>query len=45
VKGTDHFRNPDIYEGIILKWNFQKYVMNLWTGFIWLSIRSSEGLL
>jgi hypothetical protein len=31
--------------GIVLKWNLKKYCVRMWTGFIYLRIASSGGIL
>jgi hypothetical protein len=44
-KERDHYEYLDVGERIIIKWNLQKYYGVLWTGFIWLKIRTSGGVL
>jgi hypothetical protein len=45
LKGRDHSENLGVDGMIILEWILQKYDGNLWTGFIWLRIGTSGGLL
>jgi hypothetical protein len=45
LKGRDHLEDLDVDERIILGRILEKYCWNAWTGFIWLRIASSGGLL
>jgi hypothetical protein len=40
----NHLGDLDVDGRIILTQILQKYSVKMWTGFIWLSIRSSNGL-
>jgi hypothetical protein len=44
LKGKNHLRNQGVDGRIILRWIFRKYVVEVWTGFIWLRIGASRGL-
>jgi hypothetical protein len=41
MKGRDHFGHTSVGEKIILKWVTEKG-WKMWTGFIWLRVRSNE---
>jgi hypothetical protein len=45
LKGTFHSKGLGIEGRIILEWILEKQCGKLWTGFIWLRIRSSGELL
>jgi hypothetical protein len=46
LKGRDHYLGDlSIGERIILKFILKKQDVRVWTGFIWLRIRSSDGFL
>jgi hypothetical protein len=45
VKGRTYSENLGVDERIVLEWILEKYGMKLWTGFIWLWIGTSGGLL
>jgi len=45
MKGRDHSENLDVDGKIILEWIIGKYGGKVWTGFIWLSMWTSGGLL
>jgi hypothetical protein len=45
LKGRDHLGNLDIDGSILFKWILNNYYMTLWTGFMWLRIRTSGRLL
>jgi hypothetical protein len=45
LKGIDHLEDLDVYGRIILEWILGKYVEKLCTGFIWLRIWTSGGVL
>jgi hypothetical protein len=44
-KERDHLGKIGVDGRIILKWILEKYAGKLWTGFFWLRIGSSNGLL
>jgi hypothetical protein len=44
-KQRDHLGDIGIYGRIILKLIFKKYDVKSWTGFIWLRLETSYGLL
>jgi len=41
----DHFKDPGLYEKIILRRIFRKGVAGEWTGLMWLRIGTVDGLL
>jgi hypothetical protein len=41
----DHLGDLDVDRRIILEWILEKFIGKVWTGFIWLRIRTSGGLL
>jgi hypothetical protein len=45
MKGRDHPENLGVDRKIILEWILVKFGEELWTGFIWLRIETSGGLL
>jgi hypothetical protein len=45
LKGRSHSEDLDIDGNIILEWILGKHSGKLWTGFIWLRIGTSGGLL
>jgi len=45
LKGKDHFGDRGADGRIILKFILKKQHMGVWTGFIWLRIATSGGLL
>jgi len=45
LKGRDHSEDLDVDGRVILQWILQKYGGKLWTGFMWLKIKTSGGLL
>jgi hypothetical protein len=45
LKGADHLEDLGVDGRIILEWSLGKYVRKVWTGFIWLRIRTIDGLL
>jgi hypothetical protein len=44
MKGRDHSEDLGV-DGRILEYTFGKYSRKIWTGFIWLRIGTSGGLL
>lgn len=44
LKETDRLEHIRVDEKIILKWILKDQVGKVWTGFIWLRIRTSNGL-
>jgi hypothetical protein len=45
LKGRDHFKDLGVDGKVILEWILRKRCGNVWTGFIWLRIGTSGGLL
>jgi hypothetical protein len=45
LKGRDHAENLGEDGNIILEWIFGKWGEKMWTGFIWLRIRTNGGFL
>jgi hypothetical protein len=45
LKGRDHSEYVGIDERITLEWILEKYGRKVWTGFVWLRIRTSGRLL
>jgi hypothetical protein len=45
MKGRDHSEDLGVDGRIILEWILGKYGGKVWTGFIWLRIATSDGLL
>jgi hypothetical protein len=45
LKGTDQFGDLEVDGRIILKWILKKQGMRVYTEFIWLKIRTSDGVL
>jgi hypothetical protein len=45
LKGRDHSEGVDVDGKIILEWIVGKQGGKVWTGCIWLRIRTSDGLL
>jgi hypothetical protein len=45
LKGRDHAQDLDIDGKIIFEWILGKYGAKMWTGFIWLRIGTSGGIL
>jgi hypothetical protein len=43
LRERDHWGDPDVDERIILRWIFRKWVVVVWTGFIWLRIETGGG--
>jgi hypothetical protein len=43
LKGRDHFEDPGVYGSIILRWNFRKWDVELWTVSSWLWIGTVGG--
>jgi hypothetical protein len=41
----DHYEDPDIVGRVILRWILEKCDRVVWTGYIWLRIGTSGGLL
>jgi hypothetical protein len=44
VKGRDHLEEPGVDGRIILEWILRKQGGKVWIGFIWIRIRTSDGL-
>jgi hypothetical protein len=44
-KEREHWEDQDVGEWTILRWILERYDGVVWTGFIWLRIRTSGGLL
>jgi hypothetical protein len=44
-KGRDHLKNLGVNGNIILEWILGNYDGRVWTGFIWLGIGTSGGIL
>jgi hypothetical protein len=44
-KETDHWEKIEADGKIILKWNFEEQNEVVWSGFIWLRIGTSGGLM
>ena len=42
-EGRDNWGDPDVNGRIILRWNFRKWVVGLWTGSRWLRIGTGGG--
>jgi hypothetical protein len=45
MEGRDHSEDLNVGGRVILEWILEKKGAKLWTGFIWLRIRTSGGLL
>jgi hypothetical protein len=45
LKGRDHSEELGVNGEIILEWILEKHPENIWTGFIWLRIGTSGGML
>jgi hypothetical protein len=45
LKGRDHLVDIGVDRRFLLKWILKKQGARMWTGFIWLRIGSSGGLL
>jgi hypothetical protein len=45
LKGEEHAEDPRVDGRIILDWILGKYGGHLWTGFVWLRIRTNGGIL
>jgi hypothetical protein len=45
LEGRNHLGDLSIDERIILKWILKKQGMRMWTGFMWLRIRTNSRLL
>jgi len=43
LKERDHWEDPDIDERIILRRNYRKWEMRIWTGSSWLRIVTAGG--
>jgi len=39
----DHLEDPDVDDGITLRWPFEKWDVGAWTGSSWLRIRRGGG--
>ena len=39
----DHLEDPGVDGRIILRWIFRKWDVGVWTGLIWLRIRTGDG--
>jgi hypothetical protein len=44
-KGRDHWEDQGVDGKTVLEWILRKLGEKLWTGFIWLRIGTSDGLL
>jgi hypothetical protein len=45
LQGREHLGDLDVDEKIRLKWFLNIQSVGMWTGLIWLRIRTSDGLL
>jgi hypothetical protein len=45
LEGKDNLEDLGIDGRIILRWSLEKWGLKVWTGFIWLRIQTSGGLL
>jgi hypothetical protein len=45
LRGRDHWGDPGIDWGIILKWILRKWDVGVWTGFGWIRIETGGGQL
>jgi len=45
LKGRDHLEDIGVDGTIILEWILEKYGAKVWTGYIWISVGTSAGLL
>ena len=43
LRGIDHLGDPGLDGRIILRWNFRKRVMGVWTGSSWLRMGTGGG--
>jgi hypothetical protein len=43
LRERDHLEDPGIDKRIILRWIFSKWDVGIWTGSIWLRIRTGGG--
>jgi len=43
LRERDHLGDPDVDERIILRWNFRKWDVGVWTGSSWLRIGTGGG--
>ena len=44
-EGKNHLRGLGLDVRMILQWTLKKFDRRAWTGFVWLHIRTSSGLL
>jgi len=43
LRGRDHLGDPGVDGGIILRWIFRMWFVNIWTGLGWLRIETGGG--